>query len=97
MPLIFSNPTMPIADRLTKARVRVRTSRSMTWRSPAKVAEPVLPASHKMVNPARPAETIGVAGHVMRIDKDVRMDVDQPRSHQPAFDGDHAACLRGRQ
>ena len=36
---------MPIADRMTKARVRVRTSRSMTCRSPPNVAEPALPAS----------------------------------------------------
>src|SRR5216683_2889532 len=42
---------MPIADRLTKARTRVRTSWSITWRSPAKVADPVLPASHKVVTP----------------------------------------------
>ncbi len=42
---------MPIADRLTKARMRVRTSWSMTWRSPAKVADPVLPASHSVVTP----------------------------------------------
>jgi hypothetical protein len=29
----------------------VRTAASRTWRSPAKVAEPVLPASHKVVTP----------------------------------------------
>ena len=42
---------MPIADKLTNARVRVRTCPSMTARSPAKVAEPVLPASHRVVTP----------------------------------------------
>src|ERR1700676_4961252 len=42
---------MPIADRLTKARMRVRTSWSITWRNPAKVADPVLPASHRVVTP----------------------------------------------
>ena len=42
---------MPIADRLTKARTRVRTAVSSTWRSPAKFAEPVLPASHSVVTP----------------------------------------------
>jgi hypothetical protein len=42
-----------------------------------------------------PAE--GGAGHILRVDENMSMDVDQPRRHQPAFDGHGAACFRGRQ
>src|SRR5712691_8301515 len=86
---------MPIADRLTKARMRVRTSRSMTWRSPAKVAEPVLPASHNVVTPL--ARQKWSAAHVVRVDEDVGMDVDQPRGHQEPLRADRAVRLaRGK-
>ncbi len=48
-------------------------------------------------DPARPAETVGVAGHVVRVDEDVGVDVDQARRHQPALGADRAPRLRGRQ
>jgi hypothetical protein len=42
---------MPIAERFTKPWARVRTARSRTNLSPAKFAEPALPASHTVVTP----------------------------------------------
>ena len=48
-------------------------------------------------HPARPAETIGVARHVMRVDKDMSVDVDEPRRHQPALGADRTARLSSRQ
>jgi len=42
---------MPIADKFTNARTLVCTAVSSTCRRPAKFADPVLPASHKVVTP----------------------------------------------
>src|SRR6516225_7475932 len=88
---------MPIAERFTKARARVRTVRSRTNLRPAKFAEPALPASHTVVTPLGIAQAIGVLAHVRAIDKDMRMDVDEPRGHEPAFGADVLACLLAAQ
>ena len=46
---------------------------------------------------ALPAEMVGVAAHVMRVDKDVGVDVDKARGHvmavgadRPGYDGDQS-------
>src|SRR4029077_18649950 len=96
---------MPIAERLTKARVRVRTALSTTNRRPAKLADPALPAPHPGAAPlvlhkrsggaplfiAQGMVGVSITGAV---DKDMGMDIDKPRVHQPILGADCLARVR---
>ncbi|HEV8679234.1 MAG TPA: hypothetical protein VGQ90_07650 [Stellaceae bacterium] len=48
-------------------------------------------------DPGRAAEMVGVAAHVVRIDEDMRVDVDEPRRHIEPARADRAARLALRQ
>jgi hypothetical protein len=85
---------MPIAERFTKARARVRTEdKSETGEVRRAGAAGI---AHRG-DAARIAQAIGVLAHVRAIDKDVRMDVDEPRGHEPAFGADVLACVLASQ